>query len=181
MLERVTRCMEEKSTNRSSWAAKNHLLGGNAGASSASISTLWLLKKSCSMELSSLMFLPCCKLLSDHWETVTVLCWTGYVSLVLSPLLLGSSLTLGIINPCTLNEPETDLLCGEVQSLQTRTTQGKEMRHIKEIGCSFWQCTPSDKVQGRVEHSYSSVLLSYSGLPNSQDEQSCPYLMHFIS
>lgn len=89
MLERVTRFMEEKSTDGGSWAANNQLLGGTPGLTSASVNTLWMLKKSCSMTLSSFMFPPYRKLLLDQWEPVTSLCWAGYVSFVPSFTLVG--------------------------------------------------------------------------------------------
>lgn len=134
------------------------------------------------MELSSFMFLPYRKLLSDQWETVTLLGWTGYVGFVLSLPLVGelfnTAVTFSLAHWMSLRQ-----ICTVVRySLQTRITQWKEIKHVKEIGCSFWQHTPSDKVQGREEHSYSSVLLlPYSVFPNSQDEQSCPYLTQLIS
>lgn len=181
MLERVTRFMGEKSTERGSWVASNHFLGGNAGLCSASVNTLWMLKKSCSMELSFFIFLPPCKLFSDQWERVTLIRWTGYVGLVLSLPLVGKLFNT-VVSFSLAHWMSLRQICSVVRySLQTRITQWKEIRHRKEIGCSFWQHTPSDKVQGREEHSYSSVLLpSYSVLPNSQDEQSCLYLTQLI-
>lgn len=136
MLERATRFMEEKSTDGGSWAANNQLLGGNAGLASASVNTPWMLKKSCSMALSTFMFPPYHKLLSDQWETVTLLCWAGYVGFVPSLTLVGELFNT-VVSFSNAKWMRLREICSVVgYSLQTGISQWKEIGYAKEIGCT---------------------------------------------